>query len=479
MKIMIAYPMLPGKGSPMLTQNRQFQWYNMGSYIFPVVPAYAASLLKQNGYEVVFADYIAQKKSMTEFHALIRRERPDIIAFETKTPVVGQHWRLIDTLKSEYPDIVLALMGDHVTALPLESMQSCSVDYVLTGGDFDFSLLALANHFTQNTALEPGTWFRKKGQIKNNGEFELKHDLSPLPFIDRSLTQAHLYGEKWKKRTPFYYTMFGRDCPWAKCTFCSWTTVFPTFRAMTVERALDEIGYLIEYHGAKEIFDDSGTFPPGKWLKEFCEGMILRGYHKKILFSCNMRFDYLQDPEIPRLMKRAGFRKIKSGLESANQKTLDRVKKGTTVYQIITGCKNAANAGLDVHLTVMVGYPWETKSDAQRTVKLAQYLMRSGYAEMLQATVVVPYPGTPLFDEAVRNNWLAYDKADYEKFDQRGSVFITPDMNSQEIVGVCNEIYRTFFTPRYVVKQVLKNIKDPVYLYRGLKSIINHLHDFS
>ena len=47
----------------------------------------------------------------------------------------------------------------------------------------------------------------------------------------------------------------------------------------------------------------------------------------------------------------------------------------------------------------MFGYPWEDLQDIERTVEFAQYLMRKGYAKTLQSTIVIPYPGTPLFDE--------------------------------------------------------------------------------
>jgi len=57
----------------------------------------------------------------------------------------------------------------------------------------------------------------------------------------------------------------------------------------------------------------------------------------------------------------------------------------------------------------MVGYSWETKVDAQRTIDLANQLVSKGHAEMLQATVVVPYPCTPLYEEAVENKWFRID----------------------------------------------------------------------
>ena len=53
MKIAISYPPLVGPGSPMLTQNRQFQWYHVPSYIYPLVPAYGATLLAQDSFDVL------------------------------------------------------------------------------------------------------------------------------------------------------------------------------------------------------------------------------------------------------------------------------------------------------------------------------------------------------------------------------------------------------------------------------------------
>ena len=176
-------------------------------------------------------------------------------------------------------------MGDHVTALPQESMAMSKVDYVITGGDYDFLLLGIAMWKRNRTALPAGIWYREDEDIRNTGQFDLSGDLNTLPFIDRRLTKAHLYGEKWKKRSPFFYTLAGRDCPWAKCTFCAWTTTFPKFRVRTPESVLNEIGILISDYGVKEIFDDTGTFPSGGWLRKFCEGMIERGYNKEILFS--------------------------------------------------------------------------------------------------------------------------------------------------------------------------------------------------
>jgi len=479
MKIWIAYPPLDGKGSPMLTQNRQFQWYHVPSYIYPVVAASAATLLARSNFEVRWADGITQQWTYEYFIKELERDKPDLVVIESKTPVVRQHWRIIADIKRIHSSCRVVLIGDHVTALPEESMRESQVDYVATGGHYDIALLALAEHMRDGRALPTGVWYREEGVIKNTGPFQQQVDLNALPFTDRTLTMATLYGEKWKKYTPFFYTMAGRDCPWGKCTFCSWTTFYPKFSVRSPESLLDEIGLLIEKHGAREIFDDTGTFPAGQWLDRFCKGMIERGYHRKILFSCNMRFGMLK-PHHPALMKSAGFRKLKMGLESATQSTLDRIVKGVSVEQIVEGSKHISKAGLDIQLTVMVGYPWETKADAQRTIDLAKSLMSNGYAEMLQATVVVPYPGTPLYAEAVEKGWLRCDPLDYERFDMTASIFKLPDMTPEEANEMCAGVYKAFLSPRYVCRQLLRvrSIRDLDYVRRGAVAVLGHLRDF-
>ncbi|UCH12360.1 MAG: radical SAM protein [Candidatus Omnitrophota bacterium] len=480
MKIVISYPPLQGPGSPMLTQNRQFQWYNEPSYIYPVVSGVAATLLKNEGFEVIWNDCIVERWTQEQFFSFIKKERPDIIAFETKTPVIKQHWQIINKLTTYNLQHKTILYGDHVTALPEESMKNCNVDFVITGGDYDISLLSIAKHIRDGAPLAGGIRYREDGEIKNTGEFKLHRNLDKLPFPDRDLTKAYLYGEKWKRYKPFFYTMAGRDCWWNRCSFCSWPQMYPKFRLRSVNNLLDEIGMLIEKYGAKEIFDDTGTFPVGDWLKQFCEGMIERGYNKRILFSCNMNYQGLVE-NIIRLMKKANFRKLKMGLESANQKTLDMINKNVAVDEIIKNSKMIKKGGIDIHLTIMVGYPWESKAEAENTLNVAMKLMTEGYVEMLQATVLVPYPGTALYKQAQENDWFRIDSRDYDRFDMSEPVLKTNDMSPDEVMQMCRRTYEIFLQPKFIIRNLAKirSANDINYILRGAKAVLGHIRDFS
>jgi radical SAM superfamily enzyme YgiQ (UPF0313 family) len=479
-RVAIAYPPLPSpKGVPLLSQNRQFQWFNRPTFIYPVVPATAATLARDAGHQVAWLDGIASQWTPAEFDQRLDAFKPDLVLLETKTPVVKAHWAYIRQLKARRPDTRIVLVGDHVTALPEESFGQCPVDYVLTGGDYDFLLVNLLAYLQDGTPLEPGIWWRAGQDIHNTGHFELKHDLNALPWIDRDLTQWRLYAEKNGnyRRTPGTYIMAGRDCWHGKCTFCSWTTLYPTYRVRDPVKVVDEIGHLINVYGVREIMDDTGCFPAGEWLRTFCREMIARGYHKRVRLDCNMRFGRLT-PEDARLMRQAGFRLVLFGLESANQGTLDRLVKALTVDEIRAGAAAAARAGLDVHVTVMFGYPWEGAAEIENTVRLARALLRKGHAYTLQVTMVVPYPGTPLFRELQAKGQLLTQN--WDDYDMRTAVMQAP-VSEEFIKAAVRRVYRAFLHPETIARRLLTThdpFADLAFYWRGFRSLIGHLRDF-
>ena len=513
MKIIFSYPPLDtAKGYPTLGQNRQFQYFTEPTLIYPVVPATAATMLRDAGHQVIWNDCVAEGIDRQEYFRLLERERPDLIVFETKTPVVKEHWQLIDEIKVKLSTVncqpLTILLGDHVTALPEESMRNSQVDFVLTGGDYDFLLRDLCqclepsqpstvnrqpstvpcqpstvnhppptvNH--QPSTFPPGIWYREDGKIKNTGPFTLNHKLDQAPFIDRELTKWELYAYKNGnyRRTPGTYIMSGRDCWWGKCTFCSWPQLYPKFRVRSVDNVLDEIGNFIEKYPVREIMDDTGTFPRGEWLRNFCRGVIERGFQKKIGFDCNFRFGAATRDDY-RLMKEAGFRFLLFGLESGNQATLDRLNKNMKIETIVESCRLARKAGLYPHITIMFGYPWESLEDARNTYDLGRWLLRKGYAYTMQATAVVPYPGTPLFQECRDKNWLLTD--DWAAFDMKNPVMKTP-FSGEELMKLVQSMYSIAFDPVFLARKVasIRDWSDIQFFLRAGKKVFGHIKDF-
>ena len=273
----------------------------------------------------------------------------------------------------------------------------------------------------------------------------------------------------------------GRDCWWNRCTFCVWDhTINPlkSYRRFSPERLFAEVKYVVDKYGVKEIFDDAGTLFVGPPLKKFCELMIESGYSKKAVYSCNMRLNALTQ-EYYDLMGKANFRFILYGMESANQFTLDKLDKGLKVEEIEQGVKMARKAGLEPHLTIMLGYPWETEEMALNTINMAKDLFKKGYVETMQATIVIPYPGTPLYKECIEKDWLTVDPTDYEAFDMRAPVMKVPFSN-ERLYELTQSLYSAFFSPQYIFRRVIgvRDLNDVKFLFYSAWKLLAHLLDF-
>jgi hypothetical protein len=75
----------------------------------------------------------------------------------------------------------------------------------------------------------------------------------------------------------------------------------------------------------------------------------------------------LTDPAFCRRLAASGCVLLQLGLESADQRVLDALGKGTRLDQIDRALRNLAEAGIDVFLYVLFGTPAETRDAALRT----------------------------------------------------------------------------------------------------------------
>ena len=474
--VSFSYPPLESpKGTAFLSQNRQFQWTNTGNVIYPIIPAYAATLLQSKGLKIFWDDAIAQKLTYQQWIDQLVKNKPDLVVIESKTPVIKRHWQIVNDLRQKSLeirnwDLVIVLMGDHVTALPQESLDNCKADYILIGGHYDFLL---------NELIE----LINSGHAPKNKIYKLQKpiNLNILPIIDRKLTQWQLYAYNNTnyKYKPGSYIMSGRDCWWGRCTFCSWTTLFPgkNFHSFSVDHTIKEIENLVNNFGVKEIFDDSGTLPIGKWLNDLCNQLISRGLNKKVVLGCNMRFGVLSQKEYD-LMKKAGFRFILYGLESANQTTLDFVNKNEKTSYALKTLQTAKKSKLEPHVTAMIGYPHETLKQATKTLNLARYIFQNNLADSLQATILIPYPGTPLFNYCQINNLLL--TTNWEDYDMRTPIIKSPIPPKKQLELVQN-LFKGVITPKFVIKKIIsiRSFDDIKHLANYAFKYFKKLKDFS
>ena len=126
---------------------------------------------------------------------------------------------------------------------------------------------------------------------------------------------------------------------------------------------------------------------------------------KNFYFGFNTRFEYL-DEETIKLLAKANFRFILIGLESGSNDTLNRLKKGYTRETVIKTLGLMKKYGLHPHLTIMVGYYWETQKMLDETVSFVKELMFKGLSRTLQVTLCTPLDYTPYHQECIENDTL-------------------------------------------------------------------------
>ena len=260
-------------------------------------------------------------------------------------------------------------------------------------------------------------------------------DFLSLPAPDRVFTKA--MDKKYQnngnfKYLPGTYMQVASSCWWRKCTFCKETKDNRPYQVRDLDSVMREIESCKKL-GFKEIFDDSGTFPTGDWLKDFCKEV--KKYDIKL--GCNMRLVDLDW----KMMKQAGFRMVLFGIESANQETLDRLNKGVKIEKAEGILKEASKAGLEPHLAIMLGYSCETRGDTNRTLRFTKEMLCRGYASTAQASV----------------------------YDVLGS---EANLGNGRLI---KDIYKVGYSPRFWYQQIkrCKTKADWQYLLRGIRRGLN------
>jgi len=495
MKIAISYPPIVNELGQvaMVSQNRNVQYFKTPTYLLPVIHAQAATWLRDMGYDVCWDDGNAQLKSCEQWYSDLLAWKPDMVVFESTTPVMKFYWRLIDKVKEDLPECITVMTGFHSMRRPKETMEQCNCDIVLRSNHIDFALRRLVPYIDEHadwrsSCTIEGLWIRTdESEFRDTGNFKQVEPLDQSPDVDRELVQWKNYAYENGNflQTPgTYATSVIRDCMFGKCTFCRYNGPDLSFSVRSVGKSLDECQRLIEDYGVREIFDDSGVWYRGKQAREFARGIIDRGLHKKgCYFGFNTRFAYL-DEETIRLLGKANFRFALIGLEAADEYTLRRLNKGYLPKHIIPNLEWYTKAGLHPHLTIMIGYFWQTKEMLETTVNIVREIMFKGLARTLQVTICTPLDFTPYHLECIENKVLLTE--DYDDFDMSKIIVKTP-IPHEEYYRAIQEMYGVAFHPKFLARQVAflatGRKRDYQFLFsygwRALRRVRNHIFNLT
>ncbi len=495
LKIAISYPPIVNERGQkaMVSQNRNVQFFKTPTYLLPVTYAQAATWLKSLNFSVRWDDGNAARKTFVEWKNDLIKSKPDVVVFESTTPVMQFYWDLTNDLKRIMPKTIFVMTGYHSMRKPEETLENSKTDIVVKSNHVDFALTRLLPYirdhksWRKSCTIEGLTIRVNKDEIRDTGAFRQVEAVNKSPLIDRELVswKNYAYENGNFLRTPgTYATSVIRDCMFGKCTFCRYNGPELTFTKMKVEKSLDEYEELIVKYGVREIFDDSGVWYRGEEAKEFARGIIARGLHKKgCYFGINTRFEYL-DEETIKLLARANFRFVLIGLESGSEATLRRLNKGYQKKYIEQCLRWMTKYGLHPHLTVMVGYYWETRKMLQETVDYVTFLMNEGLSRTLQVTLCTPLDYTPYHQECIdRGVLLAKNYSDHDM----SKLIVKTPIPHEEYYEAVRKMYTIAISPKFLYRQILflKNgrLRDFEFIFiygiRALRRVSNHYYNLT
>jgi radical SAM superfamily enzyme YgiQ (UPF0313 family) len=125
----------------------------------------------------------------------------------------------------------------------------------------------------------------------------------------------------------------------------------------------------------------------------------------------------------------------------------------------------------------MTGFPWESEEDVQKTYNVTRQLMlyKARFGDCLQSSVVIPYPGTPLYYQALKNGWFAVDPYNYEEYDMSKPVLKC----SYDAMAWCERIWKIHKDPFFVLRSAISvhGFSDLKLAVIGLRSLRGHEED--
>lgn len=338
-------------------------------------------------------------------------------------------------------------VGPFVTALHENEIKKECVDYILRH-EWDYSVRDLIKAISNGSSLSSVaglTWKNESGEVQVNAAVGRIEDLDSLPIPAYDLLDLSKFYESVFVRFPAATMITSRGCPF-NCIYCSYpqTIYSHKYHAMSPQRVLKEIKYLVNDLGVKEIRIDDDTFDINKTrVIDICK--LLVEEKLDFTFSVQCRPQLMTDEEA-KWLKKAGCRMVLYGVESGNDEVLKKIRKSTTKDEIRRGVTIAKKYGIDVLNCVMLGFYWDTKESVEDTIKFAFELN----AEFTQVSAPTPLPGTDYYQLLDEN--ACFISKEWEKHDSvHHSSVELPHLTNADLNHYLLTFYRRYYRrPEYL-----------------------------
>jgi len=466
MRVLLIYP-------DILHHHRDWTGY------YYVGLATLAAVLKQEGHQVSLLHIARKPLRRDEFFRRLDAEAPELIGFSSTSHLFPLVKEMAGWLAEAGRRIPVICGGIHPTIAPEEVIATPGIDMICRG-EGEGALSELCARLSQGLPIDDiqNLWIRKGNQVIRNPVRPPISDLDSLPYPDRSIFD---YPTLHLEKTGRAMFMASRGCPY-DCSYCCnhlLRKISPGGRSVrfrSVDNLLGEIRAVTRQYPFIRalVFDDDILFLNRRWATEFAERYPVE---IGLPFVCNARAD-VTDAGMVALMKKAGCRHVKFGLESGNEEIsnliLNRRLTNDQIRKAFALCKQA---GLETESFNMVGVPCDTVSTMLDTIKLNAEIG----TDHLQATIFQPFYGTKLATFCEEQHLVkSGGRIGIDMFS--GSILDLPGTSRAQVLmlrdyfKVLVFVYRQFGRLPAGVSRHLVALTDRLLEFRATAGLLNLIH---
>ncbi|MCC7492265.1 MAG: glycosyltransferase [Fimbriimonadaceae bacterium] len=388
---------------------------------FPFFLATATAMLKNDGFEAVILDAIAEGLLPEEFLRRLSGYAPDVILMETATASheIDLDWCL--RFKERLGDQVqVILCGPHATALGEPLLQEApQVDAVVLG-EYEPSFLEMMQAQREGRTWDgiPGLlWRSADGTVQAQTARRKLPAMSAFPWPERETLPMYNYFDSFANAMPWPNVQMhaSRGCPYT-CIFCVWPQVVydgQKYRTRDNADIVAEMQWLVDRYGFRAVYFDDDTFNiKDDRIIDLCNRIEAAQLGVPI---CAMGRADTCGREAFEAMTRAGLVGIKFGVETGDVEMMQRIRKNLDLDRVRQSVGWCRELGIGVHLTFSFGGPGETHETAEKTIRFALEMD----PDSLQFSLMTPFPGTSMYAAAeaagrlLTTDWKQYDGAQY------------------------------------------------------------------
>jgi hypothetical protein len=325
---------------------------------------------------------------------------PSLVGFSVAFPdQILPALTLAAMIKEHAPDLPVVLGGPFVTI----HMARCTnpelfslVDY-LALGDGEELLAGLYAHVRSagrgapKARHLPGLVFRDTDGVVRTGDprvFPLAGARAPdyglLP-LDDYLVPRHSAAVLFR---------LSRGCYWARCAFCnSCSPVIQAYDRPDPAVVYDHLLQTLSQTRCRVVhFTDDAADPD---LLQYVAARLIRE-KQDVTWTVNVRVDRRLTLETLLLLRRAGCFALYLGIESANDRVLKAMRKGTGGGLIRQVLANIAWAGISANIYMIVGFPTETEAEARGSFDQVRGWLDQGLVRRVVYNLLAISPQSPI-----------------------------------------------------------------------------------